>query len=422
MPSLAIIGTGIAGMTCAHYLQDRFSIQLFEKENYVGGHTNTVEVPEGELQIPVDTGFIVFNRQNYPGLIRLFSELEVEPMPTRMSFGVQDLDCGLEYAGQDLNSLFTQRRNLVSPAFWGMLRDILRFRQDGERLLAQVPAPGLSLRDFARERGYSRAFLTHYLVPMSSAIWSTAPDTMLQFPAVALVRFFKNHGLLGVRSHHQWYTVRGGSRVYRDRLIAPFRDRIAVNRSVQTVERTASGVVVTDHQGKRETFDYAIVATHADQALAMLAPPSASEQVLLSRFRYSFNHIQLHTDRSVMPKSRRAWAAWNYVVKTGADGARVAATHYWMNALQGVSQVRDYFVSVNAAEFLDPGQVLYERWYEHPIFDLAAIRAQENLDGLNHSGPVFFCGSYFGNGFHEDALVSALEVCRRLCPSTPGLS
>lgn len=416
MKSLAIIGTGIAGMGCAHYLRQRYAITLYERENYPGGHTNTVMVSEQKRQAPVDTGFMVFNRETYPNMLRLFKDLGIEPMPTSMSFSVRHDVANLEYSGTSLNHLFAQRSNLLRPSFWKMIRDIVRFNKESEALLADASLSSMALIDYVQKQGFGREFLDHYLVPMSAAIWSAERDVMLRFPAATLIRFFKNHGLLGVRGHLQWYTLKGGSRTYRDKLLAPLSDGLKLECAATKVVRESGKVTVYDAHGGKATYDEAIIATHGDEALSLLGEGASSlERELLSKFHYSQNYVQLHTDTSVMPRRKLAWSSWNYRVDPGVSAGPVrSSTHYWMNLLQKVSDHETYIVSVNGQHLVDGGKVIKTFNYTHPIFDLPAMRAQKRLQELNREGPLFFCGSYFRYGFHEDALRSALHVVERL--------
>lgn len=414
MKRIALVGTGIAGMSCAHKLYPHADIQVFEREDRVGGHTNTVDAAEGEKAVPIDTGFMVYNEVTYPLLVRLFGELGVETMETDMSFAVHHCPDQLYFKGSDLSSLFAQRKNLFRPKFWGMLRDILRFNKAAQAFLESKPDAELSLRSFVEQQGLGRPFLRYYLLPMTSAIWSTPPDEMLNFPALTLMTFLRNHGLLGVNTHFQWRTVKGGSRNYRDRLIAPFLDRFHLSRPVRSVKRTDSGVEITDASGLKEQFDAVVIATHADEALGVLENPDEDQQRLLSVFKYSDNGILLHTDEQVMPPSTKAWASWNYRLDHDAQGRIEASTHYWMNSLQKVSEKVPYFVSVNGHDHVAPEKIIRRLNYTHPQFNRATTMAQRELHRLNQTGPVYFCGSYFRYGFHEDALMSGYAAAERI--------
>lgn len=419
MTKTAIIGTGISGLGCAHFLRNKCDVILFEQNLYVGGHTNTVTVPEPGTgrQVPVDTGFMVFNKVTYPLLTRLFRELSVPIKPTSMSFSVRHADTGLEFAGSSLNHLFAQRRNLLRPRFYRMLMAINRFNAEAVAALSDPATRDVTLGEYVRRRGYGEDFLNLYLTPMSSAVWSTPPDLMLEFPAVKLLRFFHNHGFLGLHTQHPWWTVDGGAREYVRRLTAPWSDRIRLGATVQRVERTGHGVIVHTGAGS-ETFDRVILACHGDQALQLLDRPTADEARVLGEVRYQPNIATVHTDTSVMPRTRLAWSSWNYEVNRDASGRVSAATHYWMNSLQGVSDRENYFVSIERPEQIDPAKVLRKIQYRHPRFTLGALRAQAEVPALNAAAvgttETFFCGAWTRYGFHEDGLLSALQLARLL--------
>ncbi|HSH92814.1 MAG TPA: FAD-dependent oxidoreductase [Roseimicrobium sp.] len=415
MKRLAIIGTGIAGMGCAHFLSKRFDLTLFEQNDYPGGHTNTVTVQENGRAVPIDTGFMVYNEVTYPNLTRLFRELDVAVKPTDMSFSVQHGDSGIEFCGSSLNHLFGQRRNLVRPRFWRMLWQINRFNSEAVSPLKDPAYAEMSLADYVRHRGYGDDFLHIYLVPMSSAVWSTPPEMMLQFPAVTLLRFFHNHGFLGLHTQHPWLTVVNGAKSYARKILEPLGDRLKLRHKVIRLQRRAGGVNVTTEDGATEAFDKVILACHGDQALRMLSDAAPMENRLLREFKYQPNTAVLHTDASLMPENRLCWSAWNYRVDRDADGRLQPSTVYWMNQLQGVSDRENYFVSINGVDRVNPDRVLKSIEYEHPLFNLDAIRAQKELPMLNRQSPsqtTYFCGSYFKFGFHEDAFTSALDLCR----------
>ena len=415
MKRIAIIGTGIAGLGCAHFLHRRFDLTLYEKNDYVGGHTNTVSVAEENRSVPIDTGFMVFNEVTYPNLIRLFRELGVAIKPTNMSFSVQHLPTNLEFCGTSLNHIFGQRRNLFRPRFWNMILQINRFNNEAMEALTAPQFQNLTLGEYVRARRYGHDFLNFYLVPMSSAVWSTPPELMLEFPAVALLRFFHNHGFLGLHTQHPWLTVVSGAKSYVEKITAPFREKIQLRRGATSVRREGNRVKVTDVSGHTETFDYVIFASHADETLKLLADADEKECALLGQFKYQPNSALLHTDASVMPKTKLCWSSWNYRIDRAADGKTSPSTIYWMNRLQGVSDRQNYFVSINGENSVNPNTVIKRIQYEHPLFSLGAITAQRELPKLNERmSNVFFCGSYFRFGFHEDAFTSALELCRVL--------
>lgn len=425
MKSIAIIGTGIAGMGCAHFLHRHHQVTLFEQNDYVGGHTNTVTTrePLSDREVPIDTGFMVFNRVTYPLLCRLFEALEVPVKPTDMSFSVSDLRNGIEWCGSSLNHIFAQRRNLLNWRFISMVRNIDRFNREALAAMDDPETAGLTLGEYVRRRGYGADFLEMYLVPMGGAVWSMPPARMLRFPAATLLRFFYNHGFLGLNTQHQWWTVDGGARQYVHRLTAPWRQHIQVGVGAAKVQREDGVVWVTTTDGRRRAFDAVILATHADQALALLDDPTPPEREVLGRFHYQSNAATLHTDESVMPRTRRAWASWNYETVLGPEGELDPATHYWMNRLQGVSDRQNYFVSINRAEHIAPQKVLRRIAYHHPLFDLGAIEAQARLPQLNQraaeSTQTYFAGSYFRYGFHEDAFKSAVDLSAQLLGGDP---
>lgn len=414
MEKLAIIGTGIAGMGCAHFLHRKYDISIFEELDYIGGHTNTITVDEGGKPVYIDTGFMVFNYQTYPNLTKMFEKIGAPVKKTDMSFSVQYLPNGLEYSGSSLNHLFAQRRNLFNPRFLKMLMQINRFNKESVNILDKPEYTGYSIGRYIEEFGYSQEMLWQYLIPMSSAVWSTPMEQILDFPAVSLIRFFKNHGFLGLDTQHQWYTLHNGSQSYRELLIAPFRDKIRISSKVVFVRKLPDGgVAVKTKDGEEQIFDKVIMACHADQTYRVLENKTTNEERLLSKFKYQPNKAVLHTDRNLMPRKKLAWSSWNYRVEQNGSEL-VPSTIYWMNRLQNVSDQQDYFVSVNPSSQLDESRIIKEIDYEHPLFDVAAMTAQDELHLLNEKGPVYYCGSYFKYGFHEDAYASAVELCKKL--------
>ncbi len=407
---IAIIGSGIAGLTCAYVLNRRHDIRVFEASSWIGGHTHTVEVSHnGETQ-SVDTGFIVFNDWTYPNFIRLLGQIGVKFKPTEMSFSVCDPTSGLEYNGNNLNSLFAQRRNLLSPGFWGMLRDILRFNKAALLDLQQQRiAADTTLGQYLKDQGYGERFIQHYIVPMGSAIWSMSRVQMLGFPLQFFVRFFKNHGLLSVNNRPQWCVIEGGSSRYIEPLTASFREHIHLDCPVQRVERDEAGVLIHSAAGS-ERFDKVVFACHSDQALQLLASPSRAEREILQALPYADNDVVLHTDTRLLPRRRLAWASWNY--RLDASGDKAAAVTYDMNILQGLKSDTTFCVSLNQTAVIDPTQILARFTYAHPQYSLEAVAAQARwgeLQGAQHS---FYCGAYWANGFHEDGVVSALRVAQ----------
>ena len=412
---LAIVGTGIAGMTAAHLLHGEHDLTIYEAGEYIGGHTNTVEVEREGMTYAVDTGFIVFNDWTYPNFIGLLDRLGVASQPSDMSFSVRCEETGLEYNGTSLNRLFAQRRNLLRPSFYRMIRDILRFNRESVGLLNE-PGPGPSLGAYLEQNRYSPPFIRNYIVPMAGAIWSAGPSTIWRYPARYLVQFFRNHGMLSVDARPTWRVIIGGSQRYVEKLVRPFRERIRLRSPVAAIIRDSHGVEVRSHDraGASHTarFDGVVLACHSDQALALLADPSPLERDILGAIRYQANEAILHTDRSLLPRRRRAWAAWNYhLLPTPAD--RVLVT-YHMNTLQRLRASCDFCVTLNRSDAIDPAQVLKRITYHHPVFTPEAIAAQQRHREINGQRRTWYCGAYWGFGFHEDGVKSAMMACESL--------
>ena len=406
--NIAIVGSGIAGLTCAYLLGRRHDVTVFEADDRIGGHTHTVNVTVDGCDYAIDTGFIVFNDWTYPNFIRLLGQLGVSSRPTEMSFSVTDPDTGLEYNGNNLESLFAQRRNLFSPGFWGMLRDILRFNKQARRDLAEQRISGdTTLDDYLKAGGYGERFILHYIVPMGAAIWSMPMAEMLNFPLQFFVRFFENHGLLSVNNRPQWRVIEGGSSAYIPPLTAGFKERIRLNCPVNRIDRNEHGVMIHSHAGI-EHFDKVVLACHSDQALRLLGSPGRAEREILGALPYADNEVVLHTDTRLLPTRKRAWASWNY--RLGGAGHTQATVTYDMNILQGIQSDTTFCVSLNQSAGINPSKVLARFTYAHPQYSLAAVAAQRRwaeLDGVQHT---HYCGAYWANGFHEDGVVSALRV------------
>ena len=414
MKKLAIIGSGIAGMGCGHLLQSKYDITIFEKNNYPGGHTNTIEVDENGTTIYIDTGFMVFNFVTYPHLCQLFETIKAPIKKTDMSFSVQHVPSGLEYCGSGLIGLFAQRKNIFNWSYIKMLGEISRFNKISIEIIDKPEFQELSLQQYIKQFNFSEDMLWKYLIPMSSAVWSTPMEKMLEFPVVTLIRFFKNHGFLGLNTQHQWYTLHNGSQAYRKILIEPFKNRIRINTAAQKVSIKENKVEVVLSNGTIEQYDKVIFACHANEALKMLEKPNDIQQRLLTPFKYERNVALVHTDESVMPKTKKTWSSWNYRIEN-INGKPTPTTIYWMNNLQQVSKNKNYFVSINPiAGSVAENKKIKEIIYEHPLFDLTAIKAQAELQTLNENGPIYFCGSYFKYGFHEYAYASAVELCKKL--------
>ena len=420
---IAIIGSGIAGLGAAHALHGQADLTLFEAGDYFGGHTHTVDMTLPGLSGPVthgvDTGFLVFNERTYPQLIKLFADLQVPTERSDMSFSVQ-VPGGhgrtpLEWSGSSLNTVFAQRRNVVNPRFLRMLRDVTRFN----RLATGIANRGAEaellqpLGGFLAQNGLSDEFRDWYFLPMLGCIWSCPTDQMLQFPVATMIRFCHNHGLLQVTDRPQWWTVAGGARCYVDKITASIPDK-RLNTPVLQVTRSARGATVHT-QGQSQTFDKVVLATHSDQSLAMLGDASRLERETLGAIRYQANRAVLHTDTSVLPRARRAWAAWNYQRSADArQDATQVCLHYLINMLQPVPFTQPVVVSLNPVVEIDPSQVHASFDYAHPVFDVAAIRAQGQVNALQGQGNTYFCGAWTGYGFHEDGLKSGLAVAERL--------
>ena len=414
MENIAIIGSGIAGLGCAHFLQSRHNISVFEASGHIGGHSNTIDIDEGDREVALDTGFMVYNEITYPLLTRLFKELDVPTKATSMSFSVHHGATGTEWNGSSLNTLFAQRRNLIRPRHWRFILQLNRFNNEAVTALVDEKWAQATLEEYVLERGYGQDFLDLYLVPMSSAVWSAPREQILRFPAMTLLRFWHNHGFLGLHTQHPWRTIDGGAREYVTRLIQPFRSRIHTRTPVTGVRVTNGSAEITSKRGT-ESFDKVIFATHADQALGLLDTPTPLQRELLSPFAYQPNAVRVHTDSVVMPQSRNCWASWNYRSEQADNN-----THYWMNSLQGVSDRENYFVSLNTNDRIAASSIKRSLDYEHPLFDLAAIKTQRRLATLNDTkGVSFFCGSYFRYGFHEDAFKSAVDLCETLLGHDP---
>ena len=405
---IAVIGSGIAGLACAHNLSKAHRVHVFEANRQIGGHTATVDVELGTRRYAVDTGFIVFNDWTYPNFIALMDELDVSSKPTTMGFSVHDHERGLEYAGSGLAALFAQKRNLVSPSFLAMVRDILRFNRTAVRDLeaGSVPADA-TLGDYLLANGYSESFRHDYLVPMASAIWSSDWRSIEAFPLAFFLRFFRNHGLLSITDRPQWRVIEGGSREYLRPLCRRFEDRIHTDCAVSRVLRGDDGVTLHFANGEPRTFDQVVIAAHSDQALAMLGDATAEERGVLGALPYQANEAVLHTDIRLLPTRRVTWSSWNYRLGVTEDRAIVT---YNMNILQGLTAPETFCVTLNHSDAINPNKVLGRFRYDHPVFTRDGIAAQQRWHEINGTRRTWYCGAYWGNGFHEDGIVSALRV------------
>jgi predicted NAD/FAD-binding protein len=409
-----VIGGGVAGLSAAWMLSRAHDVTLFERNAYIGGHSNTLDVDTPDGPAAVDTGFVVYNRRNYPLLTRMFEHLGVAVQDTDMTFSASIDDGRIEYAGSGLNTLFAQRRNLVQPAYWGMLRDILRFNRDAKRRLEAGASGPETLGEFLEQHGYGRRLRDHYLLPMAAAIWSCPPQTMREFPAHSFLSFFRNHGLLDLANRPQWRTVTGGSREYVHRILAELPGHTHASRPATCVCRSETGAVVHTRGGPPEHFDEVILACHADEALRLIDRPSRAEGRILGAFSYQENRTLLHSDPQLMPRARRVWSSWNYLAHSLRGRTDRVSVTYWMNRLQRLGASQPLLVSLNPLREPRADRVLAELSYHHPVFDTAAIKAQQELSTLQGTERLWFCGSYAGFGFHEDALRSAVGVCAGL--------
>lgn len=409
--NIAVIGGGVAGIVSAYLLQEHHQVTLFEQNDYLGGHTNTIEISDGpDAGLAVDTGFIVLNDATYPLFQKFLSRLGVGTRVSEMSFGFQCLQTGLVYAGNDLNGLFAQRRNLVSPAFYKFLLEIARFNRAAKKELAAGTVPKVTLGEYLKRGRYHRFMIDNYLLPMAAAIWSTPTMQAADFPAEAFLRFFSNHGLLSFRNRPQWRTVVGGSYAYVKAFQKVFTGKIHLDAGVQQVYREQGGVRLQLKNGESQHFDQVVIASHADQALQLLGDPSADEQRLLSPWHYQLNRTVLHTDTTILPAQRSAWSAWNFTREPGEAKGRPVFVSYYMNRLQGLKAERDYCVTLNRQQSFRQEAVIAEFDYHHPSYSFESLATQSELPHLNGQRNSWFCGSYFGYGFHEDAVRSAVEV------------
>ena len=410
--SVAVVGAGIGGLSAAWLLSQKHDVTLFEADPRLGGHANTADAPGFHGTVPVDTGFIVYNEGNYPNFTALLDHLGVPSVYADMSLSVSLDDGAFEYSSFGLGGIFAQKRNLLSPRFWGLLRDITRFFRHAPKDLADLERKATPLGDYLQAKGYGDAFRDDHLLPQAAAIWSTPLDQIGAYPAASLIRFFLNHGMMTVTGRGLWRTVEGGSRAYVTKLSEAFRGEVRKGVRVAGVRRDANGAEVRLAGGSRERFDQIVIATHGDTALSLLDDPSPDEQRLLGCFRYSRNKIALHTDPVLMPNRRRAWTSWNHIGMRDRPGE--GAVTYWMNRLQSLKGAPELFVTLNPNKEIAADRLLRTEVYEHPLFDADAIAAQQQVWDIQGARRTWFCGSYLGHGFHEDALQSGLAVAEQL--------
>ena len=404
---IAIIGSGVSGNTLAWHLSKQHEVTVFEADGHIGGHTHTHEIDAFGKRYNIDTGFIVYNDWTYPNFVEMLNTLGVETQSSDMSFSVHDEASGLEYNGTSLNSLFAQRRNLFRPSFIGMIRDILRFNQEAPALLDEHQAD-MPFGEYLKLNGYGEKFIAHYVIPMGSAIWSASPDQMFEFPAKFFIRFFHNHGMLSVSDRPEWRVIKGGSKAYVEKLTQAFKDNIRLNTPIESVQRKNEGVIVKPKNQAAELFDWVFFACHSDQALAILEDASNDEIEILGGIPYQNNQIVLHTDMSLMPKKKLAWAAWNYHITK--QPLNLAAVTYNMNILQSLESPEPFLVTLNHTSQIDPNKIIKTLNYTHPVFTPKGIAAQlrhAEISGVNRTG---YAGAYWRNGFHEDGVASALAA------------
>jgi len=410
---IAVIGSGISGLTCAYLLNQKHDVTVFESADRIGGHTATVEIQHQNRQYQIDTGFIVYNDWTYPNFIKLLNQLNVESQATEMSFSVKSQHSGIEYGGANLGALFAQKRNIFKPKYIKMLLDILRFNKEAIQDLEQGSLrDDITLGEYLEKNKYSELFASHYLVPMGSAIWSSTLNDMLDFPLLFFVRFFKNHGLLSVKNRPQWRVLKGGSSAYLKPLTKSFSENIHIDSKISHIERLKDKVNIHFIDNSTQVFDQVVLACHSDQALKLLKSPTKLETEILSAIPYRNNEVVLHTDHSILPNSRKAWSSWNYHLST--DNHRLAKLSYNMNILQGISSDTTFVVTLNDTDSIHPDKILRKFQYQHPVFTLSGMQAQNRWAEINGNRNTWFCGAYWKNGFHEDGCTSGIRVAKAL--------
>ena len=410
---IAVIGSGISGLTCAWLLSQKHEVWVYESNDRIGGHTATVDIEHSGQRYAIDTGFIVFNDWTYPNFIKLMNTLGIKSQASNMSFSVSAEGYDYEYSGSSFKALFAQKRNLFNFSHWKMLRDIVRFNKRAIRDYEAGAVPeGMTLNEYLQKLRMGQYFTERYLIPMASAIWSSSNESMLDVSALFFIEFFKNHGLLNIKNRPQWRVLKGGSKAYLEPLSREFRERIVLNSKITAVKRTGDSAKLLFVDGTEEDFDQVVLACHSDQALSLLGDVNPTERLLLASIPYKKNHVVLHTDTSVLPKRSRAWASWNY--RLSADKTKLPALSYNMNMLQGFGSDHTFIVTLNASEHIDPDKILGEFYYSHPQFSLKGREAQRLWEQINGKNRTWFCGAYWGSGFHEDGCVSGIRVAKAL--------
>ena len=406
---IAIIGSGISGLTSAYILSKKHEVYLFEKNDYIGGHTHTHEIKENTNNINVDSGFIVYNENTYPNFIKLLDILNIERQHTEMGFSVKSNSQDFEYAGNSINSIFSQRKNIFKPSFLKMVYDILKFNYQSKRDIKKI-STNITLKQYLDSSSYSKEFIDKYIIPMGAAIWSTSPELMLQVPAVFFIRFFKNHGLLDITNRPQWWVIKNGSNQYVKEIIKPFKENIKLNTKISSIKRKNNGAEVS-YGDNKEFFDSVIIATHSDQALLLIDDLTDKESDILGKIKYQKNTALLHTDTSILPNRKIAWSSWNYLINH--DQEKIVTLTYNMNILQTLKSNKTYCVTINDSTNIDKSKILKEIKYSHPLFTIDSVDAQKRKDEICGKNDTYFCGAYWGYGFHEDGVNSALDVCKK---------
>jgi len=407
---VAIIGSGISGLTAAYLLNKKHDVTVFEANDYIGGHTHTHEIDQNNKTWQVDSGFIVYNEKTYPNFIKLLEKLKVKAQKTQMGFSVKAPSKNLEYSGGSLNTLFAQRLNFFRPSFLVMLTDILRFNRIAVSALDSVEE-SMTIGEFLKTHSFSSHFMDNYIIPMGAAIWSTAAKKTTAIPAIFYIRFFKNHGLLQIFNRPQWFVIKGGSKAYIQKIIEDFKEKILLSSPVKQVSRDSAGVkVYCEKDQEPQRFDKVIFATHSDQALALLKDPSEKEKSILGALPYQKNTAILHTDASLMPKNKLTWSSWNYLLNEDQD--KPVTLTYNMNILQALDAKPEFLVTLNSNGKIDPSKIIKKVEYHHPLFTVDGISAQKEKKQISGANNTFYCGAYWGNGFHEDGVNSALDVCK----------
>lgn len=406
---IAIIGTGISGLTSAYLLNQNHDIVVYEKNDYIGGHTHTHSIKSKNQNLSVDSGFIVYNEVTYPNFIKLLKKLNVISQKTTMGFSVKSINKNLEYAGNSLGSLFAQTLNILRPSFWIMIIDILRFNKNAKLDLGFI-SPDVKLGEYLYRNKFSNSFINNYIIPMGAAIWSTKAKAMMDMPALFFIRFLNNHGLMQIKNRSGWWVIKGGSSKYVEKIIVSFKSKIKLNTAIESIQRKDNKVIIKPFSHDEETFDAVVIATHSDQALRMLSDATKEENEILKALPYQLNEALLHTDEFVLPKRKKAWSSWNYNLDQGVD--EPMAMTYNMNILQSLKSSETYCVTLNNSELVDDKKIIKTLSYEHPQFTPKGINAQKRKHEISGVQNTYYCGAYWRNGFHEDGVVSALDVCK----------